>query len=230
MPPSPKTLKRRAPVIAIDGPAGAGKSTVARSVAAALGYGYLDTGAMYRAVALAAIEASVSLDRSGPLAAIAGGITFDHDSKGILIDGKRPSRRLRSRRVTEASSLVSAHASVRRAMVAAQRRMLRDGGMVAEGRDIATVVFPSAEVKIYLTASVAERARRRHKELSDAGQAVSLAALRREISARDDRDSTRERSPLRKADGAIEVDTTRLSADKVIERIVKIARSMEGRA
>lgn len=220
-------LGRRAPVVAIDGPAGAGKSTVARAVAAALGYGYLDTGAMYRAVALRALETGTPLDRAGALARIATGMDFDHDHRGVLIDGARPSRKLRSRRVSEASSRISAHPGVRRAMVAAQRRILRGGGMVAEGRDIGTVVYPAAEVKIFLTASVAERARRRHLELTEAGHEVAPAVLRAEIEERDRRDSTRERSPLRRADDAVEVDTTRLTPERVIARIVALARAAE---
>lgn len=223
--PSQRALSRRAPVVAIDGPAGAGKSTVARAVADALGFGYLDTGAMYRAVALRALETGTPLDRGGDLARLAGAISFSHDARGILIEGARPSRRLRSRRVTEAASRISAHPGVRRAMVAAQRRILRGGGMVAEGRDIGTVVYPAAEVKVFLTASAAERARRRHLELTAAGQTVSLTVLRREIEQRDDRDSTRERSPLRRADDAVEVDTTRLTPEGVVARIVELARS-----
>lgn len=215
---------RRAPVVAIDGPAGAGKSTVARAVAKALAFGYLDTGAMYRAVAASALEAETPLEAGPRLAKIATRIRFDHDRKGILIDGSRPDRRLRSRRVSEASSRVSTHPGVRRAMVSAQRRMLRDGGMVAEGRDIATVVFPRAEVKVFLTASVAARARRRQRELLEAGHPAPLAVLRREIEERDRRDSTRERSPLQRAPGAVVIDTTRLRADQVVERIVDLAR------
>lgn len=222
--PARSSSQRRLPVVAIDGPAGAGKSTVARAVARELGFGYLDTGAMYRAVAYRALEAGVPLDAGARLAAIASALRFDHDAKGVLIDGRRPDRRLRSRRVSEASSEVSRHAGVRRAMVAAQRRMLGDGGMVAEGRDIGTVVFPRAEVKVFLTASVAERARRRQRELLEAGHPAPLAALRREITERDRRDSTRERSPLREADGSVTLDTTRLTPDAVVARIIALAR------
>lgn len=131
---------------------------------------------------------------------------------------------MRTRRASEGSSHASVHAGVRRAMVAAQRRMLRDGGMVAEGRDIGTVVFPKAEVKVFLTASVAERARRRQRELIEGGHPAPLAALRREIEERDRRDSTRERSPLRRARGAVALDTTRLRPDEVVARIVTLAR------
>lgn len=228
--PARSSVQRRLPVVAIDGPAGAGKSTVARAVAKALGFGYLDTGAMYRAVAFRALERGVPSDAGARLAKIASGFRFDHDAKGVLIDGRRPDRRLRSRRVSEASSRVSRHAGVRRAMVAAQRQILRDGGMVAEGRDIATVVFPKAEVKVFLTASVAERARRRQRDLLEAGHPAPLAALRREIEERDRRDSTRERSPLRQADGAVALDTTRLTPDAVVARIVALAKKAGARA
>ena len=189
-------------VIAIDGPAGAGKSTVARAVADALGFTYLDTGAMYRAVALARIlgrdEAEVS---------------FDHGR--VTLDGEDVSGRIRSPEVSEEASRVAAERAVREAMVTRQRELMAHGDWVAEGRDIGSVVAPQAEVKVFLTADPEARAERRAKELG-----VEVQRVREEQRARDERDTTREASPLVRAEGAHEVDTTGLAVDAVVERIV----------
>lgn len=199
-------------VIAIDGPAGAGKSTVARALAARLGFTYLDTGAMYRCVALACMQ------RDGdPPAEVAAGARIVVGER-IMLDGRDVTEAIRSPEVSSAASRVAADPAVREALVAAQRRLLADGDWVAEGRDIGTVVAPDAELKVFLTADPAERARRRAAELG--GDEASVLA---EQEQRDVRDRSRAHSPLRPAPDAVEVDTTGLSFDAVVERIAALA-------
>jgi CMP/dCMP kinase len=206
-------------VIAIDGPAGAGKSSVARAVAAALGFTYLDSGAMYRCVALAAIERGAALDDGGATTAIAQGLRISLDGNRVDIEGRDVSAEIRAPRVTEAASRVSVHAGVREAMVAEQRRLIEAGRYVAEGRDIGTVVSPDAPLKVFLTASAKERARRRAAQTGE-DEAAVLTAQRE----RDQRDETREHSALRPADDAIEIDTTGLTLSEVVEKVVDLAR------
>jgi len=206
-------------VIAIDGPAGAGKSTVARAVAAALGFTYLDSGAMYRCVALAALERGASLDDGGDLGALAGSLAIALDGTRVVLDGEDVSAAIRTPQVTEASSRVSVHQPVREAMVASQRRLIAAGRYVAEGRDIGTVVSPDSPLKVFLTASDEERARRRAAESGEDLAAV-LAAQRE----RDRRDETREHSALRAAPDAVEINTTGLGLDEVVGRVVALAR------
>ena len=190
-------------IVAIDGPAGAGKSTVARAVAAALGFTFLDSGAMYRAAALAGTgEADIG---------------FDGDR--VLLDGRDVSAEIRTPEVSEAASRVAADPAVRAALVRRQQALLADGDWVAEGRDIGTVVAPAAELKVFLTAHPEERARRRADQIGADPQTV-LA----EQSIRDERDRAREHSPLVAADDAVELDTTGRSFDEVVERIVALAR------
>jgi cytidylate kinase len=198
-------------VIAIDGPAGAGKSTVARAVAERLGFTYLDSGAMYRCVALAALERGV-----GP-AEVAGSVRIELGS-GVRLDGRDVSREIRTPAVSEAASRAAADPAVRAAMVAEQRRLMADGDWVAEGRDIGTVVAPDAAVKVFLTADAGERARRRAAELG-ADQTRVLA----EQAIRDERDRTRAVAPLQAAPDAVELDTTGLGIDEVVERVVALA-------
>ena len=205
-------------VIAIDGPAGAGKSTVARRVAAGLGFTYLDSGAMYRCVALAALERGADLDDAG-LGSLARSLAIGLDGERVELDGRDVSAAIRAPEVTEAASRVSVHLSVREAMVAAQRRLIAVGRYVAEGRDIGTVVSPDAPLKVFLTASDEERARRRAVQSGEDPAAV-LAAQRE----RDRRDETREHSALRAAPDAVEVDTTGLGLQEVVDRIVALAR------
>jgi cytidylate kinase len=205
-------------VIAIDGPAGAGKSTVARAVAAALGFTYLDSGAMYRCVALAGIECGADLDDAGAMGGLARSLRIDLDGDGVELDGRDVSAAIREPRVTEASSQVSVHPPVREALVAKQRRLIDAGRYVAEGRDIGTVVSPEASLKIFLTASAKERARRRAAQ-SGEDEAAVLAAQRE----RDERDERREHSALRAAEDAVEVDTTDMHLDEVVARIVDLA-------
>jgi CMP/dCMP kinase len=206
-------------VIAIDGPAGAGKSSVARGAAAALGFTYLDSGAMYRCVALAGIERGADLDDAGAMAALAGDLEISFAGEVVLLGGRDVSSAIRAPEVSEASSRVSVHAGVRGAMVARQRELIAGGRYVAEGRDIGTVVSPEAPLKVFLTASEEERARRRAAQ-TGVDVAEVLAAQRR----RDERDATREHSALRAAPDAIEIDTTGLSLGEVVERVVELAR------
>jgi len=206
-------------VIAIDGPAGAGKSSVARAVAAGLGFTYLDSGAMYRCVALAALERGAVLDDGEALGELARSLAIGLEGDRVELDGADVSAAIRTAQVTEASSLVSVHAAVREAMVASQRRLIAAGGYVAEGRDIGTVVSPDSPLKVFLTASGEERARRRAAQ-SGEGEAAVLAAQRE----RDTRDQTREHSALRAAPDAVEIDTTGLSLDDVVGRVVALAR------
>ena len=206
-------------VIAIDGPAGAGKSTVARAVAEELGFTYLDSGAMYRCVALAALEAGVSLDDGEALGAIAGDLEIELDGRRALIGNRDVSAAIREPGVTAAASQVSVHPPVREAMVAGQRQLIAAGRYVAEGRDIGTVVSPDSPLKVFLTASDEERARRRAAETGEDFESV-LDAQRR----RDARDSEREHGALRAADDAIELDTTGLGLEEVVGRVVGMAR------
>jgi len=207
-------------VIAIDGPAGAGKSTVARAVAAELGITYLDSGAMYRCVALAALEAGVDLDDGDALGALAEGLDIDLHGCRVLLGGRDVSDPIRTPPVTAAASRVSVHPRVRAAMVERQRQLIAGGSYVAEGRDIGTVVSPEAPLKVFLTASEEERARRRAAESGEPVEGV-LEAQRR----RDARDSEREHGALRAAEDAVELDTTGLGLDEVVARVVALARS-----
>jgi cytidylate kinase len=197
-------------VVAIDGPAGAGKSTVARGVAGRLGYTYLDSGAMYRSVALAALE------RGARPAEIADSLRIEL-GRGVRLDGRDVTEEVRRPEVSEAASQAAADPRVRRAMVAEQRRLLGSGDWVAEGRDIGTVVAPEAEVKVFLTADPAERARRRASELG-----ADPAGVLAELKVRDERDSGREHSPLKPADDAVVIDTTDLTLEQVVDRVVAL--------
>jgi cytidylate kinase len=198
-------------VIAIDGPAGAGKSSVARAVAAELGFTYLDSGAMYRSVALAALRT----DRDP--AEVAENVSIELGDR-VLLDGVDVTEEIRAAEVTEAASRAAADPTVREALVAQQRRLLSDGHWVAEGRDIGTVVAPEAELKVFLTASAEERARRRALELG-----VDAATVLSEQAIRDERDQTREHSPLRPAPGAVMLDTTGLTLEQVVRRVAALA-------
>ena len=206
-------------LIAIDGPAGAGKSTVARALAARLGFTYLDSGAMYRCVALAAIRSGADVDDPGALAALARGLEIAVDADRVLLDGDDVTRAIREPAVTAAASRVSVHQGVRDAMVERQRALLASGDHVAEGRDIGTVVSPGAPLKVFLTASAAERARRRAAESDQPLERVQAAQA-----SRDARDRQRQHGALRRAEDATEIDTTGLDVDQVVDRIVAIGR------
>ena len=206
-------------VIAIDGPAGAGKSTVARGVAKALGFTYLDSGAMYRCVGLAALDHGADLDDGEALGRLAGGLRIELAGGSVTLDGREVSSEIRAPEVSAAASRVSVHAQVRAAMVDQQRALIRGGRYVAEGRDIGTVVSPDAPLKVFLTASEQERARRRAEEIGEPTEDV-LAAIR----ARDQSDTSREHGALRPAEDALELDTTGLDAREVVTEVVRIAR------
>ena len=206
-------------VIAIDGPAGAGKSSVARGVAAELGFTYLDSGAMYRCVALAALEAGADLDDGEALGVLARGMDLRLDGARVLLGDKDVSEAIREPEVTAAASRVSVHPPVREAMVVRQRELITAGRYVAEGRDIGTVVSPEAPLKVFLTASDEERARRRAAQSGESYESV-LASQR----DRDARDTEREHGALRAAADAVEIDTTGLGLDDVVARVVSLAR------
>ena len=213
-------------IVAIDGPAGAGKSTVAKALAARLGIGYLNTGSMYRAIAVMAARAGVAAEDGDALARIATthriALVPDGDVQRVLVDGEDITEVTRSRQVTQQVSAVAAHRDVRHGIVALQREAMRTGDWVADGRDIGSVVCPDADVKVFLTASPEERARRRHAELVAGGEDVALGDVLQGITDRDIADSTRDESPLVVADGAVVVDTTDLALDDVIDRLVAL--------
>jgi cytidylate kinase len=209
-------------VIAIDGPAGAGKSTVARAVAGEIGFTYLDSGAMYRCVALAALQGNADLEDGEAVGALAEGLGIDFDGRRVLLDGDDVSDEIRTPEVSAAASRVSVHPRVREAMVARQRQLIADGSYVAEGRDIGTVVSPDSPLKVFLTASDEERARRRAAETGEDVDAV-LTAQRR----RDARDTEREHGALRAAEDAVELDTTGLTQEEVVARVVALARERD---
>jgi CMP/dCMP kinase len=206
-------------VIAIDGPAGAGKSTVARGLAADLGFTYLDSGAMYRCVALATLRDEVDPDDAHAVAAVAKKVLIAFDGERVLLGGCDVTEAIRSPEVTAAASRVAVHPHVRAAMVGCQRELIADGRYVAEGRDIGTVVSPDAPLKIFLTASDAERARRRAEQTGR-----DLDSVLAEQRDRDRRDTEREVGALRPAADSIELDTTGLDAGEVVERIAALAR------
>jgi CMP/dCMP kinase len=219
------------PVITIDGPSGSGKGTVSRAVAKALGWSLLDSGALYRLVALAGRKAAISLDNASALAQLAGriGISFGADSDGgevVFLDGQDVTRDIRTEEAGSDASKVAALPEVRAALLDRQRRFAVPPGLVADGRDMGTVVFPHAGLKIFLTASPAIRALRRHKQLKEKGVAANLAALSLEIAERDRRDSTRTASPLVASADATMLDTTGMSVDDVIGRVLKVAREI----
>jgi CMP/dCMP kinase len=206
-------------VIAIDGPAGAGKSSVARGVAAALAFTYLDSGAMYRSVALAALQRGVDLEDPAAMGELARSLRIGVGNGRVELDGSDVTDAIRSPDVTAASSRAAIHPGVREAMVERQRAMIDGGRYVAEGRDIGTVVSPDAPLKVYLTASDEERARRRASESGQPLQAVLVSQRRR-----DSRDETRTHSALRAAEDAIQIDTTGMPLDDVVSRVVELAR------
>ncbi len=213
-------------VVAIDGPSGSGKSTIARGVAGELGLEVLDTGAMYRAVALAALDAGVALDDEIACAALARKHTIEVDNGVTRIDGRDVSAEIRGPEVTAAVSTVSAHPEVRAVLVAHQRAWVsRHGAGVVEGRDIGTVVFPKARLKVFLTATDAERARRRQQDELASSRSVAVDDVRTALVRRDSLDSTRAVSPLRAADDAIRVDTTQRDVEDVVTELVTRARA-----
>jgi cytidylate kinase len=215
--------------IAIDGPASSGKGTVARKVAQALGYAYIDTGAMYRIVALMAARRGVEFTDAKALAVLTDGLLFAFSwAEGALqvrVDGEDVTEAIRLESVGKGASDVSVHKGVRRALVARQRAMAIQGGVVMDGRDIGSVVLPDAALKIYLDASVDVRAERRHKELSSRGLVVDFATVRCEIERRDKQDKERAEAPLIQAEDAVFLDTTRLDPDAAARTIIEMAHN-----
>jgi len=215
-------------VVAIDGPAGSGKSTAARGVAAALGVPVLDTGAMYRAVTLAAMRAGIDLADADACARVAAAVRVGVEAGVTTVDGDDVSAEIRGPEVTAAVSAVAAHPPVRAVLVGLQRAWAQaHGGCVVEGRDIGTVVFPDATLKVFLTASEAERARRRSADEAAAARPAAVDAVQADLRRRDATDSGRAASPLRAADDAVVIDTTGRDADTVIADIVMRVRAAE---
>jgi cytidylate kinase len=223
MPAEPNNSPSFRGVVALDGPSGTGKSTVARLLAQRLGAQYLDTGAMYRAATVAVLEAGVELSDAEAVAAVVASISLtvstDPTRPATTLDGRPVDREIRSEATTRAVSAVSAVAQVRHVLVGLQRALIGRGPTVAEGRDVGSVVWPDAELKVYLTASEAVRARRRAGELGGVSEAAVAAELRR----RDDFDSTRAHSPLTRPDGSVEVDTSDLGIEQVVTLLAELA-------
>ena len=218
------------PVLTIDGPSGSGKGTVSRLVARRLGWQYLDSGALYRAVGVAADRAGLALDDVDALVRLTLGtrIEFREGADGelrVLVDGDDATDRLRTETAGSAASAIAAIPQVRAALTDRQRAFRRPPGLVADGRDMGTVIFPDAPYKVFLTASADERASRRHKQLSEKGVSVTMDGLLREILARDARDASRAVAPLRPAPGAVHIDTTGMGIDAVVERVVSVVVS-----
>ncbi|HEY6876756.1 MAG TPA: (d)CMP kinase [Polyangiales bacterium] len=216
-------------VVALDGPAGAGKSTASRMLAERLGYVLVDTGALYRGVALASQERGIDWDDGPALGALvdtlALGFVRDGDKSLLTIDGRDRSGEIRTPAISDGASRVSRHREVRAALLGLQRRLGAAGGVVLEGRDIGTVVFPDAEVKVFLTASDEARAKRRHDELHAAGHDAALAEVLADIRERDRRDSERDVAPLKPAADAVLLDTSTIGLDEVVDQLERIVRA-----
>ena len=225
----PATPEANIPVLTIDGPSGSGKGTISRHVAEHLGWHYLDSGALYRAVGVAAGWSDLDLDDAGALVRCAfdTDIHFREAADGelrVLINGHDSTDELRTETAGAAASAIAAIPEVRAALKERQRVFRQAPGLVADGRDMGTVIFPDARIKVFLTASAEERAERRYKQLKEKGVSVTLAGLLREILARDARDASRAVAPLRPAEDAVRIDTTGLSIDAVVERVLALVR------
>jgi cytidylate kinase len=209
------------PVIAIDGPTASGKGTIAQRVARALAFHYLDSGALYRLLALAALRAGLDLDRADGLAALAQGLRPRFDGGRIALDGKDVTDAIRTEEVSRAASRVAVHPPVRAALLDLQRACRAAPGLVADGRDMGTVVFPDARLKVYLTAAVGARAERRHKQLMEKGISANIDILSRDLEERDRRDSERASAPLAPAADAYQLDSSELTADEVVAQVLR---------
>lgn len=217
----------RIPVLTIDGPSGSGKGTISRAVAERLGWHYLDSGALYRAVGLAAAWESLDLSDPEAVAQCAARTEIRFETQGagephVIVNGKDATRQLRTETAGAAASAIAAHPPVRAALVDLQHRFRRSPGLVADGRDMGTVIFPDAQYKVFLTASAEERAQRRYKQLKEKGVSVNLAGLLHEIAARDERDAGRAVAPLKPAEDAVIVDSTGTPITEVIERVLAV--------
>ena len=217
--------ERLPPVIAIDGPAASGKGTIAQGVAQALGYHYLDSGSLYRLVALRALNSGVPVEAEGELARIAEGLDALFGRERIEIGGADVAAAIRTSAVTEAASRIAVLPAVRQALLARQRAFRRAPGLVAEGRDMGTAVFPDAALKVFVTATAEERARRRYKQLIEKGNSVTIDSLLRNIRERDARDTSRAAAPLRPADDATVLDTTGMSIEESIAFVLERYRA-----
>ncbi len=217
--------RARGIIVAIDGPAGAGKSTISRKLAESLGYTLVDTGAIYRAVALGAATRGIDTSDGPALGTMASELKLAFVDGELEVDGTRPGERLRTSEMGLGASRVSAHPEVRAALLGVQRAMGEEGGVVLEGRDIGTVVYPDAELKIFLVASNEERARRRLAELLQQGETTTLASVLGDLEVRDARDAQRAVAPLRMADDAVKVDTTGRTIEQVVAELVELART-----
>lgn len=212
------------PVVTIDGPSGTGKGTIADLVAQRLGWNCLDSGALYRVLGLAAQRRGLDLGEPEALSRLASALEVGFRDGRVLLDGEDVSDAIRSEAAGDAASRVAAHGAVRESLLAWQREAAGLPGLVADGRDMGTVVFPDASLKIFLTASAEERAKRRYKQLKDKGLDVSLPQLVTEIRERDERDSNRSVAPLKAPDGALKVDTTSMSIEEVLDRVLEAVR------
>jgi CMP/dCMP kinase len=218
-------MSDKAAVLTVDGPGGAGKGTISRLVADRLGWHLLDSGALYRLTALAAMRRGVAFDDEAALERLAAALDVvfvaEGDTTRVMLEGDDVSREIRTEQAGDAASQVASLPAVRQALLQRQRDFRQPPGLVADGRDMGTVVFPDAELKVFLTASPEERARRRHLQLQEVGVDASLSSLLKEIQARDARDMQRSVAPLVPADDAIELDTTSLSIPEVVERLTE---------
>lgn len=222
---------RRGLIVAIDGPSGAGKSTITKLLADRLGYIHIDTGAMFRTVALAASRAGIAPDNDASLAGLCAGLEIafvrTNGCCRVTANGEDVTDAIRTPAISTLTSAISARKVVRDVLLRLQRHMAREGGVILEGRDIGTVVFPDADVKFFLSASVEERGRRRYLELKAKGQKVSLDETIAAVAGRDEQDSGREHAPLRRADDAVDIDSTGLSIEEVLDRMESIVRERE---
>lgn len=213
-----------APVITLDGPTASGKGTIAERVARILGFHYLDSGALYRLLALRALRAGVDPADAQALTGLARGLDPRFEDGGVWLDGEEVGAAIRAEQVGLAASRIAVHAPMRAALVGLQRGFRRAPGLVTDGRDMGTVIFPDATLKVFLTADVAERARRRYKQLIEKGFSASLDDLLRDLRERDARDSQRAVAPLRAAEGAFELDSTALDIDQTVRAVVEAYR------